>query len=89
MAGMFGCSNQNNGASVALPFIRNGDDLCRRSIYMSTELLMALEGATWPSDPMSLFGSHDRNESPTVGSRDHFPLGFIAGIWAGSCPALL
>jgi len=27
MAGMFGHSNQNNGASVALPFIRNGDDL--------------------------------------------------------------
>jgi len=33
--------------------------------------------------PLTLFGSHDRNKCPTVGSRDHFPLGFIAGIVAG------
>jgi len=36
----------------------------------------------WPSDLLSLFGAHDRNKSPTVGSRDHFPLGFIAAIGA-------
>ena len=41
---------------------------------MSTELLMALKGAAWPSDLMSLFGSHDRNKGPTVRSRDRFPL---------------
>jgi len=34
----------------------------------------------WLSDLLSLFGAHDRNKSPSVGSRDHFPLGFIAGI---------
>jgi len=48
MAGMFGHSNQNNWASVALPFVRNGDgpmpprrSTCCLSICMSTELSMA------------------------------------------------
>mgnify|MGYP007080253259 CR=1 FL=1 len=41
MAGRFGDYNQNNGASVALPFIRIRDNLCCRLIYMSTELSMA------------------------------------------------
>jgi len=65
----------------------NGDDLCRRSICMSTELSMALKGATWPSDLMSLFGSHDRNKSPTVGSRDHFPLQRHSWNWGCHGPA--
>jgi len=31
---------------------------------------------------MSLFGSHDRNKSPTVGSRDNFPLRQHSWNWA-------
>jgi len=48
MAGMFGDSNRNNWASVALPFIRNGMIyvLGRFSCRLSSKWLY---GATWPS----------------------------------------
>ena len=82
MAGLFGCSNQNNGLNLPCRSSGTGTISCRLSIYMSTELLMALKGATWPSDTMSLFGAHDRNKSPFVGSRDHSLCGIIAGIRA-------
>ena len=40
---------------------------------------------------MSLFGAHDRNKSPTVGSGDHVPLGFIARIlgWFLPCTPVI
>ena len=58
---------------------------------MSTELSMALKGATWPSDLMSLFGARDRNKGPTVGSRDRFPLGLKARIlgWVLPCTPVI
>jgi len=57
-----------------LPFNHErGRSQCRLSIYMSTELSMALKGAAWPSDLMSLFGAHDRNKCPLLGIWGSFP----------------
>jgi len=56
-----------------LPFIVNGDDLMSSVDLHVDGALDGSGGATWPSDLMSFFGSHDRNV-PCLGSRDCFPL---------------
>jgi len=60
--------------------------ICQSTCRLSSQWLC---GASWPSDLFSLFGAHDRNKCPSMGSRDHFPLWHHSQNLGCHCPALL
>jgi len=61
MAGMFGYANQNKGLNLPCRSSGTGT-IAMSSVDLHVDgALNGSGGTTWPSDPMSLFGAHDRN----------------------------